>query len=126
MEGPDLKSKAILVVDDSPSVRQQVGLVLKQSGYECIEARDGFQALDLLRKHNVAMIICDVNMPGINGLALVDRLRLSERGIPCLMLSAEGNPKLQERARRAGATGWIIKPFNAERLIEAVKKLIGD
>ena len=119
-------TKTILVVDDSASVRQQLSFVLQQAGYRVVEAFDGEHALALLQRINVQLILCDVNMPRMNGLELIERLKLRTSLTPCLMLTIERHGTLLDRARRAGATGWIIKPFKAEQLIKAIAKLVGD
>jgi two-component system chemotaxis response regulator CheY len=119
--------KKILVVDDSSTVRQQVGLALTQAGYAVLEAADGVEGLAVLDKGDVAMVICDVNMPRMNGLEMLDQLKRDPRHtqIPVVMLTTEGHPALVDRAKKAGAKGWIVKPFKAELMISAVGKLVG-
>lgn len=116
--------KKILVVDDSPTVRQQVGLALSQAGYEIVEAVDGLDAIGKVDP-SIAMMICDVNMPRMNGLEMLEKLRTDARwnALPVVMLTTEGQPGLIERAKKAGAKGWIIKPFKADLLVAAVKRL---
>jgi two-component system chemotaxis response regulator CheY len=116
--------KRILVVDDSPTIRQQVSLALRQAGFEVQEAVDGVDALTQLATPAAAMI-CDVNMPRMNGLELLEKLRADNRcpTMPILMLTTEGEPALVERAKKAGAKGWIVKPFKADLLVAAVKRL---
>jgi two-component system, chemotaxis family, chemotaxis protein CheY len=121
--------KKILVVDDSASVRQHVGNVLVGAGYEVIEAADGVlggQEID--RSRDLAMVICDVNMPNLNGIDMVTQVKADERNaaLPIIMLTTEGQPALVERAKKAGARGWIVKPFKNELLIAAVRKLVGN
>lgn len=113
--------KTILVVDDSSSVRQQLRLVLDRVA-NVIEAFDGVQALQLLERRTVNLIISDINLPRLNGLELLERLRF--RSTPFLLLTIERQAELLDRARRAGATGWIIKPFKAELLMKAAVALI--
>jgi two-component system chemotaxis response regulator CheY len=119
--------KKILVVDDSATVRQQVGLALQGAGYTVVEAGDGVEGLAALDKGGVAMVICDVNMPRMSGLDMLENLRRDARHatIPVVMLTTEGHPALVERAKKAGAKGWIVKPFKAELMIAAVGKLVG-
>ena len=116
--------KKILVIDDSPTVRQQVGLALSQAGYQVVEAVDGLDAIGKVDA-SVAMLICDVNMPRMNGLEMLEKLRADARwkALPVVMLTTEGQPALIERAKKAGAKGWIIKPFKAELLVAAVQRL---
>jgi two-component system, chemotaxis family, chemotaxis protein CheY len=116
--------KKILVIDDSPTVRQQVGLALSQAGYQVVEAVDGVDAISKVDS-SVSMLICDVNMPRMNGLEMLEKLRTDQRwkALPVVMLTTEGQPALIERAKKAGAKGWIIKPFKAELLVAAVQRL---
>jgi two-component system chemotaxis response regulator CheY len=116
--------KKILVIDDSPTVRQQVGLALSQAGYQVVEAVDGLDGIGKVDA-SVAMLICDVNMPRMNGLEMLEKLRSDARwnSLPVVMLTTEGQPALIERAKKAGAKGWIIKPFKAELLVAAVQRL---
>lgn len=116
--------KKIIVIDDSVTVRQQVGLALKQAGFDVIEAVDGEEGLATIKNtRDAAMAICDVNMPRMNGLEMLEALAGSGSQLPVLMLTTEGKPQLVERAKKSGAKGWIVKPFKADLLIAAVKKL---
>jgi two-component system, chemotaxis family, chemotaxis protein CheY len=119
--------KKILVVDDSATVRQQVGMALQGAGYTVVEAGDGVEGLAALDKGGISMVICDVNMPRMSGLDMLENLRRDARhaAIPVVMLTTEGHPSLVERAKKAGAKGWIVKPFKAELMIAAVGKLVG-
>lgn len=120
--------KTVLVVDDSPSVRQQVGLALRQAGFEVLEAGDGAEGAErVAAEPRISMIICDVNMPRMNGLEMVEKVKGggANAHIPILMLTSEAQPALIERAKKAGAKGWIVKPFKAELLVAAVTKLVG-
>ena len=116
--------KKILVVDDSPTVRQQVGLALSQAGFQVLEAVDGMDGIGKVDA-SVALLICDVNMPRMNGLDMLEKLRTDARwnALPIVMLTTDGQPALIERAKKAGAKGWIIKPFKAELLVAAVQRL---
>lgn len=116
--------KRVLVVDDSATIRQQVGLALSQAGFSPIDAVDGLDALGKVDA-TIAMMICDVNMPRMNGLDLIEKLHADAKhaGLPIVMLTTEGSPAHIDRAKKAGAKGWIIKPFKAELLVAAVQKL---
>jgi len=119
-------SKTVLVVDDSSTVRQQVSLALKQAGFATLEAADGREAIVTLdANRNIDMVVCDVNMPNVNGLEMVERVKAKpEFGkLPILMLTTEGQPSLIRRAREAGAVGWIVKPFDANQLVQAARHL---
>jgi len=119
--------KKVLVVDDSPSVRQQVGLALKQAGFEILEAVDGVDGVAKIDGDpNIGVVICDVNMPRMNGLELVETVHRKPQhaSLPIVMLTTEGQPQLIQRAKKAGAKGWIVKPFKANLLVAAVKKLM--
>lgn len=118
--------KRVLVVDDSTTVRQQVGLALSQAGFEVIEAVDGLDGIDKLDGVSaIALVICDVNMPRMSGIEMVEKLKAENRHtkVPVVMLTTEGQPDLVNRAKNAGAKGWIVKPFKAELLVAAAKKL---
>lgn len=116
--------KKILVVDDSPTVRKQVGTALGQAGFEVVEAVDGIDAIAKVDA-TIAMMICDINMPRMNGLETIEKLRADGRwnAMPVVMLTTEGQPALIERAKKAGAKGWIIKPFKPDLLVAAVRRL---
>lgn len=118
--------KKVLVVDDSMTVRQQVGAVLTQAGFQVLEANDGVEGAEAIEKdREIAMVICDVNMPRMNGLDMVAKVKgLPENAsLPIIMLTTEGNPALIEQAKSAGAKGWILKPFKADQLLATVQKL---
>lgn len=119
--------KKILVIDDSIAVRQQVGMTLQQAGYGVVEASDGVEGLQMLDKGGVSMVICDVNMPRMNGLDMLDKIASGGKhtDVPVVMLTTEGQPGLLERAKKAGAKGWIVKPFKPELMLAAVSKLVG-
>ncbi len=118
--------KKIIVIDDSQTIREQVATTLRRAGFEILEAVDGVDGAEVIeRTPDAALAICDVNMPKRNGLELLEGLRDSGRTsvLPVLMLTTEGQPQLIERARKAGAKGWLVKPFKADLLLAAVKKL---
>ena len=121
-------AKRILIVDDSMTVRQQVGLALVQAGYEVLEAVDGADGAEKIeRNDDLAMVICDVNMPRMNGIEMLMAVKADGKNakLPIMMLTTEGQPSLIERAKSAGAKGWIVKPFKGELLVAAVRKLAG-
>lgn len=119
-------AKKVLVVDDSMTVRQQVGAVLNQAGYQVVEACDGVEGADAIAaQKDIKMVICDVNMPRMNGLDMVEKVKgdASNAALPIIMLTTEGNPALIQKAKGAGAKGWILKPFKADQLLATVEKL---
>jgi two-component system, chemotaxis family, chemotaxis protein CheY len=119
--------KRVLVVDDSPSVRQQVSMSLTQAGYEVVEAGDGTEGISKISSdREIGLVICDVNMPRMNGLEMIEAVKKEPQNaaLPIIMLTSEGQPALIERAKKAGAKGWIVKPFKADLLVAAVKKLL--
>src|SRR5258708_6018310 len=111
-------AKKILVVDDSRTVRRQVGVSLAPGGYEIVEAESGEEGVEKMKaSDDIAMIICDVNMPRMSGIEMVAQIRSSgEHGTktPIVMLTTEGRVDVIEQAKRAGAKGWIVKPFKPE------------
>jgi two-component system chemotaxis response regulator CheY len=123
-----MTAATILIVDDSPSIRQTITSVLCGAGYQTLEAVDGQDALDRLREleGSISLAIVDVNMPRLDGIALVRALRQAEssRYIPILMLTAETRRERREEARQAGATGWIVKPFAPEDVLALVQRLL--
>ena len=114
-------SKKILIIDDSPSIRQQVSLCLTSGGYQVVEAQDGLDALE--KTGGCALAICDVNMPRMNGIEFVEKV--GGQAMPIVVLTTEGKPELIDRAKKAGAKGWMVKPFKPEQLLSVVKKLVG-
>jgi two-component system chemotaxis response regulator CheY len=118
----------ILAVDDSASMRQMVSLTLQSAGYEVLSAVDGDDALRQASSGApVDLVITDVNMPNMDGIALVRELRLlpQYKGVPLLVLTTEASVEKKMAGKEAGATGWIVKPFNPERLLETVTKVLG-
>ncbi len=115
----------VLVVDDSATVRQQVATALTQAGFQVVEASDGSQGLNLAKKGGIDCVISDVNMPMMNGIEMVTLIKQdpSLSSIPVVMLTTEGSKELIAKAKQAGASGWIVKPFKAEMLVAAVRKL---
>jgi two-component system chemotaxis response regulator CheY len=115
-----------MIVDDSAMVRLQVRRALTEGGFVVVEAVDGQDALDAIRRvPELDLIVCDVNMPRMNGLELLEHLRSDADlpAVPVVMLTTEGQPELIQQARGLGALGWIVKPFKADLLLAAARKL---
>ena len=118
--------KKILIVDDSRTIRQQVSFTLSKGGYEVLEAEDGAEGYEKIAGDaEIAMVISDVNMPNMDGLQMVEKVKESGISTPIIMLTTEGATDLIERAKAAGAKGWLVKPFKPEQLVAAVGKLVG-
>jgi two-component system chemotaxis response regulator CheY len=122
-----VSTKAILCVDDSASMRQMVTFTLRDAGYEPVAANDGIDALAKAADQRFAMVVTDLNMPGLDGIGLIRRLRADPKhqGIPIVMLTTESEEGKKQEGKSAGATGWIVKPFDQARLVAVVKKLLG-
>ena len=119
--------KTILAVDDSASIRQMVAYTLKSAGYDVVEAMDGEDALAKAKAKPMNLVLTDQNMPRMDGLTLVRSLRRlpGYRTAPILMLTTESGDAIKSQGRAAGATGWLVKPFDPKRLLEVVQKVIG-
>jgi len=117
----------ILAVDDSASMRQMVSFTLKGAGFDVTEANDGVEALDKAKSDKYDLVISDVNMPNMDGLTLVGELRkLGEfKFVPILLLTTESSGDKKKQGKAAGATGWIVKPFNPDQLLKTVNKVLG-
>lgn len=118
--------RKVLIVDDSVSMRQMVGFTLRQGGYDVIEAEHGQAALDQLKSATVDLIITDLNMPVMDGIALIQNVRQQPamKTKPILMLTTEGLASKKEQGKAAGATGWIVKPFDPEKLLQTVARVL--
>jgi two-component system chemotaxis response regulator CheY len=116
----------ILVVDDSWSVRQLVSLTLRSAGYEVIEAIDGADALSKLTGKELNLIICDVNMPNMDGISFVKEVKKLDnyKFTPVIMLTTESQERKKQEGQAAGAKAWIVKPFRPDQLLSAVSKLV--
>lgn len=119
--------KTVLAVDDSASIRQMVAFTLKGQGYEVIEADDGEDGLAKAKDANVCLVLTDQNMPRMDGITLIRNLRGMPRyeRVPILVLTTESSDEMKAKGRAAGATGWLVKPFDPKRLVDVVKKVIG-
>ncbi|MGB9166002.1 MAG: response regulator [Rhodomicrobium sp.] len=117
--------KRILTVDDSKTMRDMVSFTLKSAGFDVVEAEDGAKALDVLARTAVDAIITDINMPNMDGVTLVRRLRAQQRfkATQILILTTEGGDDKKAQGRSAGATGWIMKPFVPEKLLQVLNKV---
>jgi len=118
--------KNVLIVDDSKSIRNEVTDVLTRAGYSVLEAADGVEALACLaERRDVCLVVLDVNMPGMNGLDVLERIQSDhgERNLPVLMLTTEAERVLVERAKKAGAKGWLLKPIKPDVLVNTVARL---
>ena len=120
-------AKCILVVDDSETVRQVLQMTLANAGFDVVEAEDGVDALSKLSGAQVDMLITDLNMPKMDGLELIKRVREegSHRFTPIVMLTTESSEEKKLAGREAGASGWIVKPFKPEQLLKVVKMVLG-
>lgn len=120
-------SKRALTVDDSKTMREMVSFTLKNAGFDVLEAEDGQQAVDVLKAGKVDVIVTDLNMPNMNGLELIRALRADpvHKFTPILMLTTESDGNKKEEGKNAGATGWIVKPFQPEKLVAVVNKVCG-
>ena len=117
---------SILTVDDSASMRQMLGFILKSAGYDVVQAASTEEAMTHANERAFDMILTDQNMPGSDGLSLVRALRaLPAYGrTPIIMLTTESSDEIKSKGRAAGATGWMVKPFDPNRLLEIVKKFV--
>ena len=117
--------KTVLTVDDSRTMRDMLRLCLTRAGYEVTEAVDGEDGLVALSKMRPDVIISDINMPRLDGFGFIERVRADQkhRGIPILVLTTESDDAKKARARAAGATGWIVKPFDPTKLVAALARV---
>lgn len=117
---------SILAVDDSPSMRQMVTYTLERAGYEVVSAEDGEEALSIALNTSVNLVLTDVNMPKMDGITLVKKLRkLSDyRYKPILILTTESSTEKKMQGKEAGATGWLVKPFDPEKLLSTLRRVL--
>ena len=118
--------QSILAVDDSASMRQMVSFTLKGAGYNVIEAADGQEALEKARTQPVDLVLTDQNMPRMDGITLVKQLRAMHTfaSTPMLILTTESSDEMKAKGKAAGATGWLVKPFDPAKLLDVVKRVI--
>lgn len=118
-------SKAILTVDDSRTMRSMLLMALADAGFRVVQAEDGVHGLEVLQNELPDVIITDINMPRLDGFGFIERVREDHRlrVIPILVLTTEASSEKKERARRAGATGWIVKPFDPQKLVDVIHRV---
>lgn len=119
-------SKQILIVDDSESIREILAYSLKKAGYQVMVACDGMDALQYFDGRSIDLLLTDYHMPNLNGLDLIVKVRQKEnyKYIPILVLTTENQVEMIREARDLGATGWLMKPFSTEKLIQTLRKVI--
>jgi two-component system chemotaxis response regulator CheY len=117
----------VMTVDDSKTMRDMVSFTLRSAGFQVSEAEDGQKALQVLHTTSVDLVITDLNMPKLDGVGLIRALRADpkHRATPILMLTTESDPAKKAEGRGAGATGWLVKPFNPEKLVDLVRRVCG-
>jgi two-component system chemotaxis response regulator CheY len=117
--------KTVIAIDDSMSIRETVRMTLQPAGYSVLTAEDGARGLALCEKHKADVVVTDLNMPNLDGIALISRLRALDgyRFSPILMLTTESQDEKKLAGKRAGATGWIIKPFDPAKLVAVVQRV---
>lgn len=120
-----LKTTRVLTVDDSASMRALLNHALSSNGFDVAQADDGISALEWLAANEADVVITDINMPRLDGFGLIERLRAGSRhrDRPILVLTTESSEEKKARARSAGATGWIVKPFDPDKLVAAVRRV---
>lgn len=117
--------KTIMTIDDSSTIRQMVRFTMSEAGFEVIEAVDGVEALAKLNGHKVDVFLSDVNMPNLDGIELTRRLRANPgtRFTPIVLVTTESQPEKKMAGKAAGASGWIVKPFDPAQLVAVVKRV---
>lgn len=118
-------SKTVLTIDDSRTMREMLNMALVQAGYRVLQAVDGVEGLEVLRAEGADVVITDINMPRMDGFGVIEGVRAdpTHRATPILVLTTESDATKKERARAAGATGWIVKPFNPTKLVDAIRRV---
>ncbi|MEQ8281001.1 MAG: response regulator [Deltaproteobacteria bacterium] len=117
----------ILVVDDSATIRQQAGMFLRSKGFEVVEAQDGQQGYEKAQSEDVALMLVDVNMPVMNGIEMIGKVRQLDKHAktPIFMVTTESSKAKVQEGKAAGATAWMVKPFNPDLLMKAITKVLG-
>jgi two-component system chemotaxis response regulator CheY len=118
-------TKTILTVDDSRTMRDMLMLALKDAGYRVVQAEDGVHGLEVLQAERPDIVITDINMPRMDGFGFIEGMRADpdHKATPVLVLTTESDAAKKQRAREAGATGWIVKPFDPAKLVDAVRRV---
>lgn len=118
-------AQRILTVDDSRTMRDMLRLALVEAGFDVVEAVDGVHGLEVLEQHGADVIITDINMPRMDGFGFIEAVRSGDMhcATPILVLTTENTPEKKARAKDAGATGWIVKPFHPVKLVEAIRRV---
>lgn len=116
-----------MTVDDASTIRRMVSFTLRAAGHEVIEAVDGVDALGQLKARTIDLVISDINMPRMDGIELTRQLRMLDRhkSTPILLLTTESDPAMKAKGKQAGATGWLVKPFQQQQLLAVVTKVFG-
>ena len=119
-------AKTVLTVDDSATMRDMLLATLSALGYRVVQAADGLLGLETLEREQPDVIITDINMPRLDGIGFIQKVRdnARHRATPILVLTTNTDPELKNTARRAGATGWIVKPFDPQKLAEAIRRVM--
>ncbi|MCC0014369.1 MAG: response regulator [Hoeflea sp.] len=117
--------KKVLTVDDSRTIRNMLLVTLNNAGFDIVQAEDGIEGLEVLEESNPDVIVTDINMPRLDGFGFIEGVRQNDRyrAIPILVLTTESDAEKKNRAREAGATGWIVKPFDPSKLIAAIERV---
>lgn len=118
-------TKTVLTVDNSRTMRDMLLLTLSDAGYRVVQAEDGMHGLEVLAGETPDVIVTDINMPRLDGFGFIEKVRHNAkyRALPILVLTTESDAEKKDRARRAGATGWIVKPFDPTKLVAAVRRV---
>ena len=118
-------TKTVLTVDDSRTMRDMLMLALRDAGYRVVQAEDGVHGLEVLQAEKPDIVITDINMPRMDGFGFIEGMRADPAfsAVPVLVLTTESDAAKKQRAREAGATGWIVKPFDPVRLVDAVRRV---
>jgi two-component system chemotaxis response regulator CheY len=119
-------TKTVMIIDDSASIRLVVSIALKKAGYDVLEAEDGQDALNKLTGQKIHLIVCDVNMPNMDGISFLKAVKQNQsyKFTPIIMLTTESQEEKKQEGRAAGAKAWVVKPFKPDRMLAAIEKLI--